>query len=182
MSREGDVVWHPPLVWRSPDPLSPLQLNTLVVMSPVISLPDAAATLALGETLGRSLPAGTVLLLNGNLGSGKTTLVQGIGKGLGLTDAILSPTFTLIQEYYEGRIPLYHLDLYRLTPEEVAPLYLETYWEGDEFPPGLVAIEWAERLPVRPQVYWEITLAIAPIRGRQATLIPMGVMSSARLF
>lgn len=136
----------------------------------VIHLPDLAATLALGEHLGRSLPPASVLLLQGDLGSGKTSLVQGIGRGLGITDPILSPTFTLINEYYEGRMPLYHLDLYRLEPAEVEALYLEAYWEGDEFPPGLVAIEWAERLRVKPLHYWELALAIAPTTGRQATL------------
>lgn len=147
----------------------------------VIALADAKATLALGEFLGRSLPPGTVLLLNGNLGSGKTTLVQGIGQGLGITDPILSPTFTLISEYYEGRIPLYHLDLYRLTPAEATNLYLESYWEGDEYPPGLVAIEWAERLSERPKSYGEIHLIIPSAAedpnattGRQATLINVG--------
>ena len=82
------------------------------------------------------LPPDTILLLKGDLGAGKTTLVQGIGigGGLGITDAIVSPTFTLINEYPEGRLPLYHLDLYRLEPAEVRSLYLEKYWEGRNFP------------------------------------------------
>jgi tRNA threonylcarbamoyladenosine biosynthesis protein TsaE len=117
-------------------------------------------TQQLGQGLGRSLPAGTVILLDGNLGSGKTSLVQGIGQGLGITDAIVSPTFTLVNEYPEGRIPLYHLDLYRLDAQAVAPLYIETYWEGDEYPPGIVAIEWPERLPYRPDRYLHLTLHI----------------------
>lgn len=71
-------------------------------------LADAEATRRLGEALGLLLTAGTVLLLEGNLGSGKTTLTQGIGAGLGIADAIVSPTFTLICEYFEGRLPLYH--------------------------------------------------------------------------
>ena len=124
-------------------------------------LPDAAATQAFGEHLGRSLPAGTVLLLHGDLGSGKTTMVQGIGTGLGITDVILSPTFTLVSEYFEGRIPLYHLDLYRLDPAEVEQLNLETYWEGVEMPLGLVTIEWAERLLETPHDCLELRLAIA---------------------
>lgn len=73
------------------------------------ALPDAAATQAFGVALGRSLPVGTNVLLYGDLGSGKTTLVQGLGKGLGITEPIVSPTFTLINEYLEGRVPLYHL-------------------------------------------------------------------------
>lgn len=100
-----------------------------------LALPDAAATRRFGLILGRSLPAGSILLLQGDLGSGKTTLVQSIGEGLGISEAIVSPTFTLIHEYLEGRVPLYHLDLYRLNPAEVNSLHLETYWEGQEVPP-----------------------------------------------
>src|SRR3712207_9003146 len=99
-----------------------------------IFLADAQATRSLGVKLGQSLSAGSVILLQGDLGAGKTTLVQGIGAGLGITDSIVSPTFTLINEYPEGRLPLYHLDLYRLQPQEVEALQLETYWEGVEMP------------------------------------------------
>lgn len=108
------------------------------------------ATQNLGRQLGKSLPPGTILLLKGDLGAGKTTLVQGIGEGLGITDAIVSPTFTLINEYPEGRIPLYHLDLYRLEPSEVRSLYLEQYWEGREFPLGIVAINGQNDYPLNP--------------------------------
>ncbi len=126
-------------------------------------LPNAAATLAVGQWLGRSLPAGTVLLLEGDLGSGKTTLVQGIGAGLGIIEPILSPTFTLICEYVEGRLPLYHFDLYRLGSHEVRGLHPEVYWQGGEFPLGIVAIEWAERLPYLPDDYLQIRLLHQPI-------------------
>lgn len=139
-----------------------------------IYLPDAAATRSLGVTLGQSLPAGSVILLEGDLGSGKTTLVQGIGEGLGITEPIVSPTFTLINEYTEGRIPLYHLDLYRLQPLEIAPLHLETYWEGSEVSPGLMAIEWAERLLYKPHSYLRLCLTYSAASGRQANLIPVG--------
>lgn len=138
-------------------------------------LPDLAATLRLGEHLGRSLPAPTVILLHGDLGSGKTSLVQGIGRGLGISAPILSPTFTLVSEYYEGRIPLYHLDLYRLSSTDVDPLHLDLYWEGEEFPPGIVAIEWAERLTVLPPRYLDVRLAIAPSEGRMVHLNGVGL-------
>jgi tRNA threonylcarbamoyladenosine biosynthesis protein TsaE len=115
-----------------------------------------------------------VILLEGDLGAGKTTLVQGIGEGLGITDSIVSPTFTLINEYLEGRLPLYHLDLYRLEPEEVKALNLESYWEGVEFELGIVAIEWAERLSYKPQAYLSICLNYSVDTGRQASLIPVG--------
>ena len=138
----------------------------------VISLPDAAATQSLGIALGQSLPAGSILLLEGDLGAGKTTLVQGIGEGLGITEPIVSPTFTLINEYAQGRLPLYHLDLYRLQPEEVEALNLETYWEGFEVPGGIVAIEWAERLPYQPPSFLSVHLTYsANYGGRQANLI-----------
>ncbi|WP_421655682.1 tRNA (adenosine(37)-N6)-threonylcarbamoyltransferase complex ATPase subunit type 1 TsaE [Leptothermofonsia sp. ETS-13] len=139
----------------------------------ILFLPDAEATRQLGVQLGRVLPAGTVVLLEGNLGSGKTTLVQGIGQGLGIPDAVDSPTFTLINEYLGGRLPLYHLDLYRLNSAEVADLYPETYWEGVEAEPGIVAIEWAERLPYRPPAYLHAQLTCSG-SGRRVTLIPVG--------
>ncbi len=139
-----------------------------------IFLADAEATRALGVNLGKSLQAGSVILLEGDLGAGKTTLVQGLGEGLGITDPIVSPTFTLINEYTEGRIPLYHLDLYRLQPEEVTALNLESYWEGSEFPLGIVAIEWAERLQYQPQNYLKISLNYSADTGRQANLVSVG--------
>src|SRR5919199_6139267 len=105
-------------------------------MTTTIFLADTEATRSLGVTLGQSLPAGSVILLEGDLGSGKTTLVQGLGEGLGITNPIVSPTFTLINEYTEGRLPLYHLDLYRLQPAEVEALNPEIYWEGMEVPLG----------------------------------------------
>jgi tRNA threonylcarbamoyladenosine biosynthesis protein TsaE len=145
-----------------------------------IYLPDEAATRLLGVSLGQSLPAGSVILLEGDLGSGKTTLVQGIGEGLGITEAIVSPTFTLINEYTEGRLPLYHLDLYRLQPREVAPLHLETYWEGSEVSLGIVAIEWAERLPYKPCSYLHLSLTYSDTPGRRANLIPVGEFELAR--
>jgi tRNA threonylcarbamoyladenosine biosynthesis protein TsaE len=139
-----------------------------------VFLADAEATRSLGVTLGQSLPAGSLILLEGDLGAGKTTLVQGIGEGLGITDPIVSPTFTLINEYTEARLPLYHLDLYRLQPAEVEALNLESYWEGSEVPLGIVAIEWAERLPYKPQSYLSICLHYSSDRGRQAELVPVG--------
>lgn len=139
-----------------------------------IFLADAEATRSLGVNLGKSLKAGSVILLEGDLGAGKTTLVQGIGEGLGITDPIVSPTFTLINEYTEGRIPLYHLDLYRLQPEEVTALNLESYWEANEVPLGIVAIEWAERLQYQPPSYLRICLNYSADTGRQANLISVG--------
>jgi tRNA threonylcarbamoyladenosine biosynthesis protein TsaE len=141
-----------------------------VLNNPEVFLADVAATHQFGYDLSNSLTAGTVLLLVGDLGSGKTSLVQGIAAGLGITDAITSPTFTLINEYLAGRCPLYHLDLYRLTLPEVAALHLEQYWEGWEVEPGTVAIEWPERLPYRPAEYLQIELTHHPVAGRLAKI------------
>lgn len=133
-----------------------------------ITLPTSESTIALGRALGEQLSAGTVLLLEGNLGSGKTTLVQGLGLGLGIAE-IDSPTFTLINEYTMGRLPLYHIDLYRLSPAEADGLYLESYWEGEEVEPGIVAIEWPERLSYLPPDSLRLTLSYLP-QGRMAHL------------
>ena len=138
-----------------------------MVTARTIDLPDKAATQALGRSLSH-LPAGSVLLLKGDLGAGKTTLVQGLGEGLGLLH-IDSPTFTLINEYTKGRLPLYHIDLYRLTAKEADAMHLETYWEGEEVEPGIVAIEWSERLTYLPPDPVEVLLRYKA-EGRQAVL------------
>lgn len=137
-------------------------------------LHDRNRTEKLGYLLGRNLPPLSVILLRGDLGAGKTTLVQGLGKGLGITEAIASPTFTLVNEYTQGRLPLYHLDLYRLEKEQVGGIYPENYWEGLEVEPGITAIEWSERLPYKSDCYWEINLVYDAKKGRQATINLVG--------
>ncbi|MFB2877216.1 tRNA (adenosine(37)-N6)-threonylcarbamoyltransferase complex ATPase subunit type 1 TsaE [Floridanema aerugineum] len=146
----------------------------MMFKSQEILLANAAETRQLGIKLGRNLTAGVVILLSGDLGAGKTTLVQGIGAGLGISDPIVSPTFTLINEYPEGRLPLYHFDLYRLSPPEVEALNLESYWEGGEFSLGIVAIEWAEKLTYMPNNYLQIQLIYTPDDRRIAKLITLG--------
>lgn len=136
-------------------------------------LPDQQATQRLGQQLGLRLQPGSILLLNGDLGSGKTTLVQSLGQSLGITEPIVSPTFTLVCEYPEAQIPLYHLDLYRLQPSEVDELHLEDYWTGEEYPLGIVAIEWATRLQRLPDEYLQIHLTTLP-QGRQADCLAVG--------
>lgn len=137
-------------------------------------LSDRNSTAKLSYLLGRNLPSKSVILLRGELGAGKTTLVQGLGKGLGITEAIASPTFTLVNEYTQGRLPLYHLDLYRLEKERVGEIYPEIYWEGLEVEPGITAIEWSERLPYKPDRYWEINLVYDAKKGRRATINLVG--------
>jgi len=93
--------------------------------------------------LAQRLSPGTVILLFGDLGAGKTTFVQGLAKGLGVPEDyyVSSPTFALINEY-PGRLPLYHVDLYRLEPEDVEELGLPELAER-----GIMVVEWAEKLP-----------------------------------
>ena len=111
-------------------------------------LPSYEATLALGEKIGHALQSGDILLLEGDLGAGKTTLAQGIAKGMGVSEFVNSPTFVIINEYYSGRLPLYHMDLYRV--EEESQLYdlgVEEYFFGN----GVCLIEWPEiALPLLP--------------------------------
>jgi tRNA threonylcarbamoyladenosine biosynthesis protein TsaE len=104
-------------------------------------------TTAIGRDLALQLTAGSTVLLYGDLGAGKTAFVRGIAEGLGVDrDAVSSPTFTLVQEYRGGRLPLFHVDLYRLTdPREIEDLGLDELAED-----GVLAVEWAEKLPRAP--------------------------------
>lgn len=112
-------------------------------------------TQLLGKRLGEIVLEGDVLLLEGELGTGKTCLIQGIAHGLGIKQYAFSPSFVLIREYY-GRLPLYHIDLYRLNNiEEIDELGLEEYLYGN----GICVIEWAKKgLPVLPRNYLLIEL------------------------
>jgi tRNA threonylcarbamoyladenosine biosynthesis protein TsaE len=102
-------------------------------------------TSALGRELAPALSAGDVLLLYGDLGAGKTAFVRGLAEGLGVSpDEVSSPTFTLIQEYRGGRLPLFHVDLYRIEdPREFDELGLDEIAED-----GVLAIEWADKMPI----------------------------------
>ena len=148
----------------------------------VVNLSDPNATYNLGYELGQCCSRGTILLLSGDLGSGKTTLVQGLGTGLGIVEPISSPTFTLINEYLEGRIPLYHVDLYRLEVSQVDALELEeVYGDRGEALSGVLAIEWAERMSEPPQSAIFLRLEYASSGGRQATLMADGDVQVALL-
>lgn len=97
-------------------------------------------TFELGEKIGKEAKAGTVYTLNGDLGVGKTVFTQGVAKGLGITEPVNSPTFTIVQIYDEGRIPFYHFDVYRIGDvEEMEEIGYQEYFYGD----GLCIIEWA---------------------------------------
>ncbi len=125
-------------------------------MTSLISI-DAQKTHDAGRQLGDTLVPGDVIALTGPLGAGKTVFAQGVAESLGIQEPVTSPTFTLISEY-EGRMPLYHMDLYRLgSPEEFAWLGVEEMLNGR----GISMIEWSERaeeeLPSRT-IHVEITI------------------------
>jgi len=112
-------------------------------------------TQSLGKHLGGLAQAGDIYLLTGNLGSGKTCLTQGIAWGLGVKEYAFSPSFVIVREYH-GRLPLYHIDLYRLDRvEEVIDLVLEEYFYGE----GICVVEWAEKgMDVMPRENLSIKL------------------------
>ena len=100
-------------------------------------------TLQFGARLGCELQRGDVVALFGDLGAGKTALVKGIARGLGITQEVTSPTFTLVHEYTGGRLPLFHIDLYRLENlEQALAIGIEDYLNG----PGVAAVEWSEKI------------------------------------
>jgi len=113
-------------------------------------------TRAIGARLAAELQPGAVLLLSGDLGAGKTAFTKGLAEGLGIDPAeVTSPTFTLVHEYRQGRLPLVHVDLYRLDKADLDELGMDTELAER----GVLAIEWAERLS-RP-LPGSITVAIA---------------------
>ena len=90
---------------------------------------SAEETFALGEKIGKEANPGTVITLEGDLGVGKTVFAQGLARGLGIDDAITSPTFTIVQVYEEGRLPFYHFDVYRIAdPDEMYEIGFEDYF------------------------------------------------------
>ena len=122
-------------------------------------------TLAIGKKLSAKLKRGDVVCLFGQLGSGKTVLTKGIALGLGIEkNKIISPTFVLIRRHQEGRLPLYHFDLYRLgATKDIMVLGYEEYIYGD----GVSVVEWADRLKyLLPKEYLGIELAIRDNRER----------------
>ncbi len=109
-------------------------------MTEVIESLREQDTYDLGKKLGESCKAGDIILLNGDLGVGKTVFTKGFGKGLGIEEPISSPTFTIMQIYEQGRLPLYHFDVYRIAdPEEMDEIGYEDYFFGK----GVCLIEWA---------------------------------------
>ena len=139
-----------------------MDIETFTTSSP-------AATNELGNRLAARLGAGDCVAMTGGLGAGKTALVRGIATGLGLADLrmVSSPTYVLVQEY-PASVPVYHLDLYRMTSPEAE---LEELALEEMLADGVVLIEWAERAEnALPRPRWEIDITITSQRGRRFTV------------
>ena len=100
-------------------------------------------TEAVGRALGKVLPAGTVLAFEGDLGAGKTAFTRGLARGLGAADPVTSPTYTIVNEYLSGRVPLFHFDMYRLTS---ADDLWDIGWEDYLDRGGVCAVDWSENV------------------------------------
>lgn len=146
----------------------------------IVRLTELEDTLLLGRQLGELAGPGDVITLAGGLGTGKTTLTQAIGAGLEVPQHsyITSPTFSLLHEY-QGRIPLYHFDLYRLSdPEELEQLGFDEYFYGE----GLAVIEWPDRLGYfLPDKRLELHLTFTGPESREARLLAYGTLWKNRL-
>lgn len=133
---------------------------------------SAAETRRLGERLAPLLQPGDIVLLEGNLGAGKSELARGVARGLGIQGPVPSPSFTILNAYDEGRLPLYHFDWYRIEDaEELVEMGMEEQWNGK----GVSLIEWSERgkelLPGRA-----LKICIRPVdeETREIDLVPEG--------
>lgn len=122
-----------------------------------------------GKKLASFLTAGDVITFEGDLGAGKTTFTKGIAKGLGITKVVNSPTFTIIKEY-EGKLPLYHMDVYRLEESE-EDLGFDEYFDGD----GVTVVEWAKFIQhFLPEEYLQISIKRIDENVREFQLTPFG--------
>ncbi len=140
---------------------------------PVFATHSADETFELGRLMGETLMPGDIILLRGDLGAGKSVLARGLARGLGIDCPMPSPTFTLMQPY-EGRIPFYHFDLYRLDdPEEFYEAGLDEYAFGN----GAAVIEWPDCADLMPDHCFEVEISRgATDDERRIALIPMGDM------
>ncbi len=128
-------------------------------------------TFMLGVKIGQEAKAGDVYTVIGDLGAGKTALTKGVAEGLGILEPVSSPTFTIIQEYEGGRLPLYHFDVYRIgDAEEMDEIGYEDYVYGT----GVTLIEWADLIrEILPRSYYEIRIEKDPEKGFDYRCITM---------
>ncbi|MDM5318259.1 tRNA (adenosine(37)-N6)-threonylcarbamoyltransferase complex ATPase subunit type 1 TsaE [Fictibacillus sp. b24] len=130
---------------------------------------SAEETMSFAEKLGSILQKGDVLTLAGDLGAGKTTFTKGLAKGLGITRTVNSPTFTIIKEY-KGRLPLYHMDVYRLEDSD-EDLGFEEYFSGD----GVCVVEWAVFIEeYLPEERLELVISNKGDEEREIQVTPIG--------
>ena len=122
----------------------------------IIETRSPEETFELGKKIGEAAKPGQVYTLNGDLGVGKTVFTQGVAAGLGITESVSSPTFTIVQVYEEGRLPFYHFDVYRIGDiEEMEEIGYDDYFFGE----GICLIEWAELIrDILPEKRIEITI------------------------
>jgi len=124
-------------------------------------------TEALGAALGRIVPPGTVIAFRGGLGAGKTAFTRGLARGLGCTEDVTSPTYTIVNEYITGRLPLFHFDMYRLgSPEDLFDIGWEDYLERG----GVCAVEWSENVWDAMEDALTVTIEPAGESSRRITL------------
>lgn len=129
----------------------------------IIETNSAKETFELGKQLGEKAVPGQIYTLNGDLGTGKTVFTQGVAAGLGIKEPVNSPTFTIVQEYEDGRLPFYHFDVYRIGDiEEMEEIGYDDYFFGK----GICLIEWAELIEeLLPESIIEITIEKNPEKG-----------------
>ena len=129
-------------------------------------------TRAFGRRLAELLLPGDVLLFYGNLGAGKSEMTRGIAEGLGVSGPVTSPSFTILNVYDDGRVPLYHFDWYRLeSAEELYEMGMDEYLGGD----GVAVVEWPTQCPEAiPDTHLAVTLKPVGESDREITLTPMG--------
>lgn len=120
-----------------------------------IEINSASEMQKLGASLARNAEPHDLLLLNGDLGAGKTTMTQGLGRALNIRRPVKSPTFTIVREYREGTMPLFHMDFYRLENDDLSSIDLNSYLAE----PGLVVIEWPQLImDDLPDEYLQLTI------------------------
>ena len=124
-------------------------------------------TEAIGAALGKILPPGTVIAYRGDLGAGKTAFTRGLAKGLGCTDMVTSPTYTIVNEYLSGRIPLFHFDMYRLaSSDDLWDIGWEDYLERG----GVCAVEWSENVEDALEGAIDVTIEKTGEESRRITI------------
>ena len=121
----------------------------------------------LGQKLGQTLPAGTVIAYRGDLGAGKTAFTRGLARGLGITDPVTSPTYTIVNEYLSGRLPLFHFDMYRLhSADDLFDIGWDDYLERG----GICAVEWSENVTEAMEDALTVTIQKIGEESRKITL------------